>query len=309
MKTKKDTFKIIGKVDAINQGLNFYNTTIFDVEKKALNIKLRENIDHVVIGQLYQFTVKISQREERPDENILTAVSIAPVEDVLELDEITKLYQTFYEFAPIEAKELTITIEKYLDKINNQILKDIVIEIYNKYKNHFYIHPAATKFHHAYVGGLAYHTLNMLRIAEQMCIIYPYLNEDLLLAGIIIHDVAKIDEISGVDGEYTNQGLLIGHIVLGVNLIDQVAIKLNYSQKEEVLLLKHMMISHHGQLIFGSPKKPQIAEAYMLWFIDNIDSKFQVIGETLDNTLDNSFTAAIPVADKTRFLKHSLTKK
>lgn len=299
---------IKGKVDAINRGLTFYNTTVFNEDKVAINIKLNDD-DKVVMGQIYEFKVLTESKEERPEDLVLVAKEINKAEDVCDVDEVTKLYKIFYEYAPIELELLQSEIEKYLQSINNKVIKDIVNAFYNEYKNRFYIHPAATKFHHAYIGGLAYHTMNMLKMGEDMTKLYNFLSYDLLIGGILIHDICKVDEMTGVDGEYTDEGLLIGHIVLGTSKVEEIAKKLGYEKEEEVLLLKHMMVSHHGQLLFGSPKKPQIAEALMLWYIDTIDSKFQVIGETLDVTVDSTFTAAIPVADKGRFLKHKLTNK
>ncbi|MGI6787548.1 MAG: HD domain-containing protein [Acholeplasmataceae bacterium] len=308
MKNNYQTFKIVGKVDAVNQGLTYYNTTIFDSNQKAINIKLREGIDKVTIGQIYQFVVTKEPKENREDEYILVCQELQEIENVLEVDEITELYRKFYTYAPISLKDLKNGVENYLNKIENKVLLEITKAIYQEYKNKFYIHPAATKFHHAYIGGLAFHTLNMLKMAEDMLKIYSYMSSDLLYAGIILHDISKTLEITGVDGEYTNEGLLLGHIVMGVSKIDEVASQLNYVGEEEVLLLKHMIVSHHGQMTFGSPKRPQIAEALLLWYIDTIDSKFQVIGEVLDETVAGAFTSMIPVADKGRFLKHKLTK-
>lgn len=301
-------YLITGKVDAINRGLNFYNTTIFDINKSTINIKLNDN-DEVVMGQIYQFKVLVEQKEDRVDDYFLVAKSIVKAEEVYEVEELTDLFKAFYEYAPAKLDVMKKEIEKYLHSIKNKVIKDVVEAFYNEYKNRFYIHPAATKFHHAYVGGLAFHTMNMLKVAKDMLKVYKFLSYDLLIGGIIIHDICKIDEMTGVDGEYTDEGLLVGHIVMGTSKIEEIARKLGYENAEEVLLLKHMMVSHHGQLNFGSPKRPQIAEALMLWYIDTIDSKFQVIGETLDITVDNTFTTAIPVADKTRFLKHKLTNK
>ena len=130
----------------------------------------------------------------------------------------------------------------------------------------------------------------------------PYLVN---IAALLIH-MAKIDEISGVDGEYTKEGLLIGHLVMETVEVDEVARKLGYEGTEEALMLKHMMISHHGQLHYGSPKKPQIGEALLLWFIDTIDSKFTVLGETLDQTADGTFTQMVGVLDRMRFYKHKV---
>ncbi|HHT82036.1 MAG TPA: HD domain-containing protein [Acholeplasmataceae bacterium] len=303
-----DVLKIIGKVDAVNQGLTFYNTTVFDENRKTVNIKLREGIDKVTLGQIYEFTVTREPNERKEDEYILMANEIKEIEEVLDVDEITRLYRIFYDYAPITLEKLKNEIEGYLNKVENKVLFDITKSIYEEYKNKFYIHPAATKFHHTYIGGLAFHTLNMLKMAEDMLKIYTYMSSDLLYSGIILHDICKTLEITGVDGEYTNEGLLLGHIVMGVSKIDEVSNKFGYQKEEEVLLLKHMIVSHHGQMAFGSPKHPQIAEALLLWYIDTIDSKFQVIGEVLHDTVDGVFTPGIPVADKGRFLKHKLTK-
>lgn len=309
MSKKEKQIKIIGKVDAVNQGLTYYNTTIFDLEGKAINIKLREDIDKVITGQIYEFTVSREDREDKPNEYILNCLNISKIEDVYEVEKLTSLYQKFYEYAPYDLSDMKREIEEFISKIENEILSNIIKEIYKEYKNRFYIHPAATRFHHAYIGGLAYHTLNMLKISDDMIKIYPYLNKDLMYSGIILHDICKVDEMTGVDGEYTEEGLLLGHIVLGVSKIDEVSRRLGYVDSEEVLLLKHIIVGHHGQLNFGSPKRPQIAEALMIWYIDTIDSKFQVIGEVLDETVPETFTTSIPVADKTRFYKHKLTMK
>ncbi len=197
-------------------------------------------------------------------------------------------------------------IESYINKIENEVLKKITKTIYKSNEKKFYLHPAATKFHHAYVGGLSHHTYTMLKLIDPFIHVYPYLNKDLLYAGTILHDMSKIGEISGVDGEYTKEGLLLGHLVMQTIDIDRIAHDLGYDQTEEVLMLKHMIISHHGQLNFGSPKKPQTGEALLLWFIDTIDSKFTVLGESLNETVDGTFTQMLSVMDKMKFYKHKI---
>src|SRR5690606_28018425 len=160
-----------------------------------------------------------------------------------------------------------------------------------------------TKFHHAYIGGLAYHTLTMLKLVDAMLMVYDYLNKDLLYAATILHDISKVDEISGVDGEYTTEGLLLGHLVMASIEIDKAATSLGLDQTEEVLLLKHLIVSHHGQLNFGSPKKPQTGEALLLWYIDSIDSKFTELKSALESTKSGEFTQSLAVLDKMRFYK------
>src|SRR5690606_6207923 len=297
--------KIIGKIESINKGPNYCNTTIILEDKKHLNIKLDLGQDALLqLGKIFQFEIESYLKEEVTH---YKAISFIPVEQAnLDNDRMAELVQSFYEHAPIKIAEIKKGIEGYLKKINNPVLKAVTTEIYKKYEGQFYLHPAATKFHHAYVGGLSYHTYVMLSMVDPMTNIYPFLNKELLYAGTILHDISKINEMTGVDGEYTTEGTLLGHIVMGSIEIDKAAVKLGFENSEEVMLLKHMMISHHGQLNFGSPKKPQLGEALLLWFMDTIDSKFTELGTALEETKSGEFTQSINVLDKMRFYKPKL---
>jgi len=156
---------------------------------------------------------------------------------------------------------------------------------------------------------LAYHTSSMLKLAEGFLKVYPFLNEDLVYAGIILHDVTKVLEFDSYEGsEYTVQGRLLGHITLGANEIALTARDLGLEKSEEAMLLEHIILSHHYFGNFGSPKKPNIAEALVIHFIDNIDSKVCVLGEELEKTKLGDFTAPIGVLDKERYLKHKYSK-
>jgi 3'-5' exoribonuclease len=298
-------YVVIGKVESINHGAHFCNTTIVTMEGEHINLKLDfDQLPFLSMGKVYQFEAVAVVKLE--DELVLKCISITPAEKVLSDEKMTKILEHFFVYAPMPMVEIKKGIESYIQKIENKVMKEITEVIYKKQISTFYIHPAATKFHHAYVGGLSYHTLTMLKLVDPMVEIYPYLNRDLLYAGVLLHDISKIDEISGVDGEYTKEGLLIGHLVMQTVDIDRVAKDLGYENTEEVLLLKHMIISHHGQLNFGSPKKPQIGEALLLWFIDTIDSKFTVLGEVLEATPKGTFTQIISVMDKIKFYKPKL---
>ena len=233
----------------------------------------------------------------------MKCVDITSVEEVLSPEELSHVLDHFYVYAPKSLVDIKKGVESYLGKIKSHVLKEVTSNIYEANKKKFYMHPAATKFHHAYVGGLAYHTLTMLSLIDNFIEVYPFLNRDLLYAATILHDMSKIDEISGVDGEYTKEGLLIGHLVMQTITIDKEADKLGYKDKEDILLLKHMILSHHGQFHYGSPKKPQTGEALLLWFIDTIDSKFTVLGESLEDTKEGTFTQMVSVLDRMRFYK------
>lgn len=298
-------YEIIGKIESINQGAHFCNTTVLTEDSEHINIKLEvEQLDEIAMGKIYKFDAEAVVKTE--DDLVLKCRKITPIELCVSSDELSRLLDFYYVYAPLSLKEIKKGVESFLDQINNPILKEITQTIYDKKEKKFYMHPAATKFHHAYVGGLSYHTLTMLKLIDGFLNVYPYLNKDLLYAGTILHDMAKIDEISGVDGEYTKEGLLIGHLVMETVEVDRVAQTLGYQDTEEVLMLKHMVISHHGQMHYGSPKKPQIGEALLLWFIDTIDSKFTVLGETLDQTPEGAFTQMIGVLDRMRFYHHKV---
>ena len=298
-------YTIVAKVESINSGAHFCNTTVMTKDNEHINLKLEfEQLSEISLGKVYQFEALAVVKIE--DELVLKCINITPVEQVLNDEALEEILEKFYVYAPLPMMQIKRGIESYLNKIENENIKNITKKIYKANEKSFYLHPAATKFHHSYVGGLSHHTYTMLKLIDPFIHVYPYLNRDLLYAGTILHDMSKISEISGVDGEYTKEGLLIGHLVMQTIDIDRVATDLGIKDSEEVLMLKHMIISHHGQLNFGSPKKPQTGEALLLWFIDTIDSKFTVLGETLDQTQEGQFTQMISVMDKMRFYKHKI---
>jgi 3'-5' exoribonuclease len=215
----------------------------------------------------------------------------------------------FYNHAPINTSEIVRDIEKIIEGLENEVIKTVTKKIYLDNKEDFYLYPAATKFHHAYISGLAYHTHSMLRLAKGFLEVYDWLNADLLYAGIVLHDICKIFEFDSFEGSnYTIKGKLIGHISMGVSMLDQVARDLNFQDTEEVMLLQHILLSHHYYGNFGSPKKPNIAEALMIHFIDNIDSKTCVLGEELELVENGDLTGPIGVLERERYYKHKLSK-
>lgn len=296
--------EIIAKVENINQGLNFSNISVIDIDKQVLGLKLEpEVLEKIQVGKVYRIYYEAITNELKPYNKL---IKIDAAEEVLDSVTLSEVLDKFYIYAPLKMEVMKEEIEKYLGNINNKYIKLIVSSLYEKYKNNFYIHPAATKFHHAFVGGLAYHTLSILRLVEPFLKVYPYLNSDLIYGGIIIHDICKIDEMTGVDGEYTNEGLLIGHIVMVTNEIDKIASINNIGDKEEVMLLKHIALSHHGIPNYGSPKKPQIGEALLIWYLDTIDSKLHPLGDALEDTASGKFTNMISALDKQRFYKANI---
>lgn len=138
--------------------------------------------------------------------------------------------------------------------------------------------PAAKGMHHVYLGGLLEHSLSLVKLAKTIVPLYGGINEDLLVVGALLHDVGKIYEMSfGRAFDYTDAGKLLGHITIGVELVDEKIRTVEGFPRELALLLKHMLLSHHGQYEYGSPKRPKTVEATILNYLDDMDSKINGI--------------------------------
>ena len=144
----------------------------------------------------------------------------------------------------------------------------------------FKAHSAAKTVHHGFSGGLLEHTLSVVKFCEYMAGAYPILNGDLLCAAAICHDIGKIKELSPFpENDYTDDGQLLGHIIIGVEMADEAIRSIDGFPPKLASELKHCIIAHHGELEFGSPRKPALAEALALNHADCTDAKFQTLTE------------------------------
>ena len=291
----------IGVVESFNQGEGFNNVTVKLETKESINFKITpEQQEELSVGDIYE--VKTSVRVYHEREQIVLE-SFKNLFEIYYSNRLIEILPKFYQAAPFNSKEAIGKIEDTLNRIKNDKIKTIAQYLYYNNKDKFIIYPAATKFHHAYVSGLLYHTYRMLINAEGICKIYSYLDTDLVYSGIILHDIAKIYEFSGaIKTQYTTEGLLLGHIVLGVLMIERAA-NINQIYDEEVMLLEHIVLSHHGIPEFGSPKRPMLPEAVLVNMIDDMDSKLTVVGESLDSYNEGEFSQGISVLNKTRLYK------
>ena len=169
------------------------------------------------------------------------------------------------------------------DKYLNRLLQNIFIndkEFAEKFKNH----SAAKSIHHGFIGGLLQHTLAVAKLCDYYSLQYPILNRDLLITAAICHDIGKVDELSEFpENDYTDEGQLIGHIVMGTMLLDGKMKEIEGFPVKLANELKHCILAHHGELEYGSPKKPALIEALALSFADNTDAKLQIFIEELNN--------------------------
>lgn len=209
----------------------------------------------------------------------------------------------FLEKAPVDKSDLQEQVNAAIFAMENPSIQRIVRAIVKKHQEDLFIYPAASKNHHAFVSGLAYHVVTMLKIAESLCDIYPSLNKDLLYAGIILHDIGKIHELSGVvSTSYTVEGTMLGHISIMVSEIKETAQELQI-EGEEVMLLQHIVLAHHGKPEWGSAKMPLVKEAEMLHLIDMIDAKMNMLDRALDKTSPGEFTEKMFTFDHRSFYK------
>ncbi len=213
--------------------------------------------------------------------------------------------ENFLESAPVAADEMIDQVMTYVMDISNANLQRVTRLLLKKYQQEFMTYPAASSNHHNFVSGLMYHVVTMLKQAEALCNIYPSLNRSLLYAGIIVHDMGKVKELSGpVATSYTVEGNLLGHISIMSDEIAEIA-KEHHIEGEEILLLRHLVLSHHGKYEYGSPKLPMIKEAEILHFIDNIDARMQMFDKHLKKVDKGQFTERIFALENRQFYKPS----
>lgn len=209
----------------------------------------------------------------------------------------------FMEQAPLKTELMEEEINQTMFEITNPHWNRIVRFLLSKYKKEFFTYPAAKKNHHAFSGGLAYHTTTMLHLGKALVKEYAQLNASLLYAGIILHDLGKVLELSGeMATEYTVVGNLVGHLVLVDEEITKACLALKINENEEdVVVLRHMVLAHHGLMEYGSPVRPRIMEAEILHQIDNMDASMQMMTRALDHTEAGEYTERIFGMDNRSF--------
>ncbi|MBS4761617.1 HD domain-containing protein [Carnobacteriaceae bacterium zg-ZUI252] len=214
----------------------------------------------------------------------------------------------FVQRVGMDAKAIEEEINASLFGITDASIARITRHIYKKYKQQFYEYPAAKRHHHAMVGGLSFHTLSMLRIANHLLTLYPQLSRSLLTAGIMLHDIGKVIELSGaISTEYTLPGNLLGHIVIMSDEITKACIELDIDDTHEsVVLLKHVVLAHHGKLEYGSPVRPLVMEAELIHHIDMIDATMNMLTTSLEKVEVGTFGDKIYGLDNRMFFQHGI---
>ncbi len=282
----------------LQSGTKLFNVTLQDnsgtIEAKTFNYNQRY-IDAIKPGVIIKIYGKVKENKGKVFMDLDSYT--LPSEGEYEMDNLIQV-------SPIDFNTLKEDLKTYLDSIKDEdlhaITKKLIVDNYKKYLDY----PAASKNHHDFMHGLLHHSLSMCHLIDGIVLNYKELNRDLLISGALLHDLGKVVELSGVIAtKYTLEGSLLGHLVIGVEMIDSASKELNIDN-EKVLLLKHMIASHHGKQEFGALVLPQTKEALILSMVDDMDAKMMSIDKAFENTENGSFSERIFPLDNRAFYKN-----
>jgi len=219
--------------------------------------------------------------------------------------------EDFVQSAPESFESMYGEVISYIEAMKDQDLKTLTKYLLEDVKEKLSYYPAAKSNHHAIRGGLLYHTLTMLRVGEKIASVYEKIDKDLLYAGVVVHDLAKTSEMEsdeiGIISDYTREGKLLGHIIQGITNIEKAGERLG-TPRERVMLLKHMVLSHHYEPEFGSPRKPMIPEAELLHYLDMIDARMYDFFNNLDKIEEGEFTERVWTLDNRQIYKREAVR-
>lgn len=212
----------------------------------------------------------------------------------------------FIKTAPEPSEKMYKYIYERTEMFTDDDLKNICQRVLTDNKVRLMYYPAAAKNHHAEYGGLLYHMKRMIMTGERICDVYKNLNKDLVISGVILHDMEKLNEINsdtdGIASGYSFEGQLLGHIIQGIKSIDKLALELNFPMEKRIML-EHMVLAHHYEPEFGSPKKPLFPEAEILHYLDIIDARMFDMEQALEGVEPGEFSERVWTLDNRKLYK------
>jgi 3'-5' exoribonuclease len=262
----------------------------FDLQDKTGNVagimwdRVEDAISCVEPGGFFRIQGKLGNYQGRPQ---LTVSVIYPA-DPKEIDR-----DDFLRATERDRSEMMSELQGYIEAVENTHLSKLLAAFFDdqEFTDQFVMAPAAVQVHHAYLGGLLEHTVMMARLADKIPTIYTEVDRDLLMTGIILHDVGKTAEYvyeSVLD--HTYDGRLLGHIVIGYEMVRDKIGRIPGFPQELARMLLHIVLSHHGQMEFGSPKTPKFVEALIVHFLDNLDARVAMFRETIQKNPGTKWT-------------------
>lgn len=268
-----------------------------DINAKLWNIEKNEH-ETLKAGAVVKVKGTVTSWNDSPQFKI-TKIRVAEI-DEYDIDALVMA-------APIDTEEVYQEILALVQSFSNETIRIITETILERYYEKLLTHPAAKSNHHSIRGGLLYHIQRMLKVGESLSVIYDAVDKEMLYSGIILHDIEKINEMDanhlGVVSDYTSEGKLLGHLIMGIKTIDKIAEEKDLDE-EISMMMQHMILSHHYEAEFGSPKKPMFLEAELLHHIDIIDARVYDFEEETGKLEPGGFSDPIWTLDRRR-LYHS----
>ncbi|MDR0957665.1 MAG: HD domain-containing protein [Clostridiales bacterium] len=263
--------------------------------KRYLSLVLTDKTGRIN-GKVWELNNDIQSFEEGNFIKIDAKAQLYQSEMQLKILRIRKSLEGEYDpadYNPVTDKDvetLFLQLAGFIKTVGNVHLRKLLESIFGagEVASAFKKSSAAKTLHHSYMGGLAEHTVSVVQFCDFVSGQYKHINRDLLITAAMLHDVGKIYELSPFpENEYTDEGQLLGHIIIGAELVEKEASKISGFPPKLKLMLKHCILAHHGEYLFGSPKLPQIIEAYVLFYCDNADAKIKAFEEALSANKDN----------------------
>ena len=248
----------------------------------------------VELGQFYLVQADVISYRNNPQLKITHLTKLNP--NTVNLTDFTLS-------APIPLEIMEQQLKTVIDSIQDKDYQTLTRTLIDKYYDKFIVYPAAVRNHHEYTSGLLFHTLSMIKIAEFMIETYPPVDRDLVIAGILLHDLGKtIEFTSALIAKYSTEGKLIGHIhIMSADILAE-GQKLNI-EREKIVLLQHIILAHHGKPEFGSAIPPMTKEALLVSMIDDFDAKMVMVEKALSAIEPDSFTPRLFTFDDRSFYK------
>ena len=254
-------------------------------------------------GDVVKVKAQVTEWNGVPQLRVLK-IRVANSADLLDMGDFIKA-------APEDSNEMLTFITNRAEAIADEDLKKVALKLLGDNKERLLYYPAAAKNHHSEFGGLLWHMKRMLQSGDALCSVYEFLDKDLVACGVIVHDMEKLNEIdaneTGVATGYSKRGQLLGHLVQGVAMLEGVGRELSISE-EKILMLQHMVISHHYEPDFGSPKKPMFPEAEILHYLDIMDARMYDMEEAMKGVQPGSFSERVRTLDNRKIYRGSFVK-
>lgn len=289
-----------------NAGKDFALITIRD-STGSLNGVMWDRVEPILDGTVRtesfaEITGRVGQYRNQLQ---LVVESIKPIHP----DKVDK--SCFMPVGPIPAETLLAELDKIIASVEDRDYKMLLVAIFQDdeaLRDQFAKAPSALKMHQAYIGGLLEHTLQVLNVAQSIAKNYPGFDKDLLVAATLLHDIGKIREFDyEVVIRYTDSGRLIGHIVIGIELVHEKIRKIGGFPPQKEMLLTHTILAHHGEREWGSPKRPKTLEALILHFADLIDSRLSTFMDhkKIGEEQGRAWSDYLPIFERAMYLGYT----